>query len=130
MEGRVERLVAECALVEKITEEAEGEDRYGEGVAGGLRAVAEEAREGFVGVFWVGTSEGGGTPSDFKAKSQEAGQGGAGRHTIASNNTTQQHIKISKKLPHKMFLPNRPIGPHAGGGGGWVWGNPNAKTAD
>lgn len=54
VERRVERLVAEGALVEKIAEEAEGEYGDGEGVAGGLRAVVEEAGEGSVGVFCKG----------------------------------------------------------------------------
>lgn len=44
--------MAESALVEKIAEEAEGEYCDGEGVAGGLGAVVEEAGEGPVGVFW------------------------------------------------------------------------------
>lgn len=47
------RLGAQGALVQRISDDAEGEDRDGEGVAAVARVAAEEARYEFVVVLWV-----------------------------------------------------------------------------
>lgn len=52
VEGGVNRLVAEGALVEEIAEEAEREYCDSQGIAGDLGLVVEEARKGFVVMFW------------------------------------------------------------------------------
>lgn len=51
-EERGSGLVAEGALVEDVAKDAEGEDCYGEAVAGMERVAARELGEGLVVVLW------------------------------------------------------------------------------